>query len=83
MKRRMKPMVDTGRRCVPTQVRRACSRYVLRERSPDGSEWTSEPIDGDERHAMQNVVAGIPGVGSGGFRWAETLSGELVAGARP
>lgn len=83
MKRRIKPIVDTGRRLSPTPERTPCSRYVLRERAPDGSEWTSDPVGGDARHAAANVVAGMPGVSAGGFRWAETLDGKLVAGARP
>lgn len=75
--------MDTGRKLPPTPERMSCSRYVLRERAPDGSEWTSEPFDGDERHAAANVVAGLPGVSAGGYRWAETLTGEFVAGSRP
>lgn len=49
--------------------------YVIKQLLKSGELWTSEPFEGDERHAAQNVTAGYI---SGEPRWAEDVSGHCI-----
>lgn len=48
-------------------------RFVVKQRLPNGTVWTSpEVFEGEIRHVRQNVIAGFL---NGQARWAETAPG--------